>query len=73
MPQSDSESEDTSLVQGYVRYPRKLTQEAAEAAAWEGIGLSDFYRSALQARIRETDVKKADHARRLKGEKTGRE
>lgn len=64
------EPETESLRQGNVRYPPKLMREAEEAAKWEGIGLSDFYRSALVARIRETNVKKADYERRLRGEES---
>lgn len=57
-----------NLQQGNVRYPRKMLRDAKEAADWEGIGYSDYFRSALKARLRETEVKRAEYERKAKGE-----
>lgn len=51
-----------------MRYPRKMLRDAKEAADWEGIGFSDYFRSALKARLRETEIKRADFERKAKGE-----
>lgn len=50
-------------------YAKSDLAEAEEAAAWEGITITDYFRSALKHRLRETNVKRAEHERRMKGER----
>ena len=56
------------LVQRNFDYLKSDVEEAERAAEWEGISISDYYRSALKLRLRETEVKQAEHERRLRGE-----
>lgn len=41
-------------------------RKVAECAEWEGMSPSDYYRSAIRTRIRETDMKRAEYERRIK-------
>ena len=50
-------------------YPVADVAEAVEAARWEGVNITAYFRSALRLRLMETRAKRADHDRRMKGGK----
>lgn len=68
MPADNSREGDHTLKQANVRYPQRDLDAAADAAKWEGLTLTDFFRSALKARIRETQAKRAEYERRVAGD-----
>jgi hypothetical protein len=47
------------MVQINVRYPTDLLARASVAAEWEGLGFSDYARTALLRRVRATEAERA--------------
>jgi hypothetical protein len=52
---------------GNYDYPKRDLDAAKQAAEWEGVTITDYFRSALKLRLRETEIKRAEFERRLKG------
>lgn len=48
-------------------YPVADIAEAKDAAQWEGINITAYFRSALRLRLMETRAKRADQDRRMTG------
>jgi hypothetical protein len=47
------------MIQINVRYPTDLLDRANAAAKWEGLGFSDYARTALLRRVRGTEAERA--------------